>query len=670
MTVSAQTPINRSTGNGVTTVFPYTFKIISDADIEVTVDDVVKTLNVDYTVSGAGVDAGGNVTMTGAPANATSVVRRRNMALVRSTDYQDQGELPATTLDNDIDATVLMVQQLDERLDRTFSLPASFSGDSTLPAPEPGYLIGWDATGENLTNIPASVGSSLVDIAAPSGSSLVGYLPAGTGAVSTTVQTKLRERVSVLDFGAVGDGSTDDTAAIQAAMNTGKDVYFPYTANTYKVTSTLNLKAGQVLIGSGKYSADTGWYGISANMTAPIFTMGDGATASLRSMGFQNLTARNTGGGVIYSRYSTNWSAYNCSFTGVSATLHTIDMQQTYRVAFYNCDIGCSGGGYAAFLMDNSNVILFSNCAMSGGTTGGVADCGRSYNITFDACVFEISLYGLRFGTNPNVTYGGECNGVNIRGCSWEQYGIALQVGNSYSCRGVDIRGNYFSDTGTSGGIAKNTMMILGRISGLTIESNVFTPAATEYIFDFWHVLDTSSALPCVTAARIQNNEFTTIGAGYKLSGHFATFPSLGNQIAKGLMMEYGVTDKDHHFTTIGNRLDWDTGMVLPSTLTNTQIITTTPATGAYIEKVELLRVDPSANLGGTLQIGYSGGATYNLSVSLPGGVTWTNTGFGYYADITSLLSNRYCVVSDMLVLRITTPAGTGTIQVVITYRK
>ena len=68
MTVSSQTPINRSTGNGVTTVFPYGFKIISEADIEVTVDGVVKTLNVDYTVSGVGNEAGGNVTMTAAPA--------------------------------------------------------------------------------------------------------------------------------------------------------------------------------------------------------------------------------------------------------------------------------------------------------------------------------------------------------------------------------------------------------------------------------------------------------------------------------------------------------------------------------------------------------------------------------------------------------------------------
>lgn len=151
MTVSAQTPINRSTGNGVTTVFPYTFKIISSADMEVSVDGVVKTLTVDYTLSGVGDDAGGNVTMLAAPATSTSVVRRRNMALTRNTDYQDQGELPASTLDSDLDSAVLMIQQVDEKTDRAMVLPADVSGFSTeLPTPIANYFLRVNSAGTAL----------------------------------------------------------------------------------------------------------------------------------------------------------------------------------------------------------------------------------------------------------------------------------------------------------------------------------------------------------------------------------------------------------------------------------------------------------------------------------------------------------------------------------------
>lgn len=67
--------------------------------------------------------------------------------------------------------------------------------------------------------------------AASSGSSLVGYLPAGTGAVATTVQAKLREIVSVKDFGAVGNGVANDTVAIQAAINAGIASNKPFILN-------------------------------------------------------------------------------------------------------------------------------------------------------------------------------------------------------------------------------------------------------------------------------------------------------------------------------------------------------------------------------------------------------------------------------------------------------
>jgi hypothetical protein len=67
----------------------------------------------------------------------------------------------------------------------------------------------------------------------------VTFLQAGTGAVTRTAQAKMRDVVSVKDFGAVGNGITDDTTAVHAAFNAAKaqraSVYFP--AGTYRVTS-------------------------------------------------------------------------------------------------------------------------------------------------------------------------------------------------------------------------------------------------------------------------------------------------------------------------------------------------------------------------------------------------------------------------------------------------
>jgi hypothetical protein len=82
--------------------------------------------------------------------------------------------------------------------------------------------------------------TTLASLAASSGSSLVGYTQGGAGAVATTVQAKLRQTVSVKDFGAVGDGVTNDTTAMQNALSSGASVvYIP--AGTYLISTKLTF---------------------------------------------------------------------------------------------------------------------------------------------------------------------------------------------------------------------------------------------------------------------------------------------------------------------------------------------------------------------------------------------------------------------------------------------
>ena len=81
------------------------------------------------------------------------------------------------------------------------------------------------------------------------------FLQLGSGAAAKTVQAKLQENVSVRDYGAKGDGVTDDTANITAAdvyaRSIGATLYFP--AGTYMV-SQLVLQTGSNWRGDGRNS--------------------------------------------------------------------------------------------------------------------------------------------------------------------------------------------------------------------------------------------------------------------------------------------------------------------------------------------------------------------------------------------------------------------------------
>jgi len=90
------------------------------------------------------------------------------------------------------------------------------------------------------------IGSAIDSVGADA--NRVNYNQGGTGAVNTNVAAKLQETVSVKDFGAVGDGVADDTAAIQAAMDAAQNIYFP--TGTYNITSPLYLDTRKHLYGN------------------------------------------------------------------------------------------------------------------------------------------------------------------------------------------------------------------------------------------------------------------------------------------------------------------------------------------------------------------------------------------------------------------------------------
>lgn len=109
MAIPNQTPYNIFTANGISTVFPYEFYLLNAFDLTVSINGAELTSG--FTISGIGNVDGGEVTFLTPPANGSVILLERVVPTYRLTEYQDNGDLLAETVNKDFDRLWMAIQQ-------------------------------------------------------------------------------------------------------------------------------------------------------------------------------------------------------------------------------------------------------------------------------------------------------------------------------------------------------------------------------------------------------------------------------------------------------------------------------------------------------------------------------------------------------------------------------
>ena len=379
-------------------------------------------------------------------------------------------------------------------------------------------------------------------------SNLISFTQAGAGAVPRTVQAKLEESVSVLDFGADPTGATPSTAAFQTAINSGAaSVFVP--KGTYTITSQLTLSncslygedSGSVLnftgaSGSVIYASGFVKRSISnLKITAPVLTSASGITlfdsinVSIFLVTFSNLTKGIRFDSTPSTGYNFACDIYNNNFTDC---VHGIYMETTSLTTITNITdnlINVLGNTPTATgiscLGPNAQINIIGTTIQGGDGRAIVYDGANALGLRVQNCWLEFSGGAdkplIQAGTNNNVRNVTITNNVIVRSTTTAN---KISLGGAGIVYDAVIQNNYVDGNGSwfVGGLGSS---VAANIVGGIVSNN------------FWGNMAASGQANLLPTAQptffntylgnIQLNKAIGLGVPPASTGAGITFPSI-----------------------------------------------------------------------------------------------------------------------------------------------
>lgn len=353
------------------------------------------TLNSTYTVSGTG-DPSGYITFNTAPASGVRITLKRVVPLYQRTRYVENDIFPAASHEAALDKLTMIAQQLDEKVGRAMLLE---EGSPTIPVtfPEPGAskFIRYNSTGTALeaaditgtlnTTVDAVQATTYVGLPTPAAAGKLRWVTdevRGLYADTGSRWVHAFARVAFVDaFGAVGDGTTDDRAAVLAAYNglPASGGVLEFGDGTYDISSTLSFSKPIMIRGKG-VDVTIIEISVNSNLNHLIATTGSIVVKDCTLRVKTTLTSNYSMNAVRQDLDGTGLSGRifhfeNVKLRGFNIGLYSdADVAHGVHASVRNCDIQ-NGGPNSAYIgsmiyLNRVGVGEITNCLLDQNNTG------------------------------------------------------------------------------------------------------------------------------------------------------------------------------------------------------------------------------------------------------------------------------------------------------------